>query len=169
MSEKIPRSGSRRGSEADSAIKPSPPRHLGAHEKRGQDKFPPRRKPECFFALGFAGRPFEGSWGVRPRRSTGLQATSGSLRGFTRPCISVNALRHTWGTRGTTHTLSVSFEASGPCFPGPGSLGSYRARGPASYGDCRCLHPSRTFGSLPASRIRPAAGPFQAQRRTLSL
>src|SRR5215475_6535447 len=123
-----------------------------------------RRRPEEFSLL----------W---PRRTTvrsrcvacvcvtpwGLQlGGSRYLRGFTRPCVSVNALRHTWGTG---NSLCTSAKLLVLCFflralffccfcgSGPWSLGSYRARGPASYGDCRCVHPSRTFGSLPASRI----------------
>jgi hypothetical protein len=88
----------------------NPPPYVGAHEKRGQDKLSQQRRPGVFR-----------SW---PRRTTvrrfvgrasaplfGLQLAGSRLRGFTRPCASVNALRHTWGTRGlcTSFLRSIFF------------------------------------------------------------
>lgn len=126
------------------------PTDVGAHMKSEVKTKLPRSESQMRFAFDFAGRPFEDlvTAGIG---TAGLPASGvgGQVRGFTRPCASVNTLRHTWGTRDSL-TLTL---------PGPGSSGSCRAGGPASYGNS-CRHgPSRTSGSHPASRIRAAAGP----------
>jgi hypothetical protein len=105
-----------------------------------------------------------------------LSAGSRLSADSTRPCASVNALRHTGGTRRlflfSLEAFSFSSKASPLCLctslPGPRSLGSGRARGQASYGDSRATAcPLRRFGSL--LRLpdpRTAAGSLLARRRS---
>ena len=140
-----------------------PPPYVGAYEKRGQEKVFPLRKPKRF-AFDFAGRPFEG------RVLAGEGAVCFWLSGFRRLEPRIHSTVR-FGERAQAHMGdsggAVFFFSSKLLFllsllrlPGPRSWGSCRARGPASYGNA-CRHgPSRTSGSLPASRIRAAAGPL---------
>jgi hypothetical protein len=99
-------------------LRNSEPPHVGSHEKRGQDKIVPERKPKVILTFDLAGQPSE-----QVLRASAITlfwtAASARFADSLDQCNSVNALRHTWGTR----------------FCGPWSLGSWRAWGPSSYGN----------------------------------
>src|SRR5262245_58050853 len=117
------------------------PANVGSHEKRGQDKVLATTKIRTF-RFDLAGRTSKVreacGWAV----ILALRLDS-AFRGFTRPCVSVNALRHTWGT--------------GPVVR-PRSLGSWRADGPTSYGDWRC-HASKPIVWVSAGLPDPLPPP----------
>ena len=101
----------------------------------------PNSEDQKFFALGLAGRPFEGSWGVRPRRFLWASARrQPSPRIHSTVRFGERSQAHMGDSGASAHLF---FEASFSCLfvlglPGPRSLGSCRARGPASYGEFRC-------------------------------
>lgn len=122
-----------------------------------------------FFAPGLAGRPFEGSCGVRRRRP---------LLGLALPAAVSPRIHSTvrFGKRSQAHmgdSGALSFLSLSLHLPGPRSSGSCRARGPASYGDSRSprvhaegLGLSRPPGSAAAAGalFQPGGAPHGASR-----
>lgn len=103
---------------------------------------------------------------MRPRQPLwGFQFSGSRLRRFTRPCVSVNALRHTWGTRaGSTFSVEASSFLQSFCVCSVARskvIGELSGQGTNQLrGLVTAVRPSRTFGSLPASRIRCRCRPL---------
>jgi len=142
------------------------PPYVGAHEKRGQDKVSQQRRPENFSLLASQDDHSKVREACVRAVFFGLQFAGSFLRGFTRPCVSVNALRHTWGTR-VFFSLSLCFSC-----PVQGHWGVVGPGDQPATGIITAVHPSRTFGSLlslpdplpPPARSQPGGAPHRASR-----
>src|SRR6185369_12978651 len=96
-----------------STLVSSAPPHVGAHEKRGQDRISQRRLPEHFLLLASPDDRSKVRATCVPRRLLWVWICRQPFRGFTRPCGSVNASQaHMGDSCLLSSKLFLSFKAS---------------------------------------------------------